>query len=61
MVFELLKHSLIDQMIISVIPHQVGNGVRLFKDNRPEQKLKFTKSITFPSGLVQLWYDNIKE
>ena len=57
-VFELLKHSLIDKMVISVIPHLVGNGVRLFKDNRPEQKLKLKKSITFPSGLVQLWYDN---
>lgn len=58
-VFELLKDSLIDKMIISVIPHLVGNGVRLFKEGRPEQKLKFTRSITFSSGLVQLWYENI--
>lgn len=56
-VFELLNHSLIDRMIISVIPHLVGNGVRLFRDGRPEQRLTFRRSITFPSGLVQLWYD----
>ena len=56
-VFELLKYALIDRMIISVIPHLVGNGVMLFKDHRPEQKLKLRRSITFPSGLVQLWYD----
>lgn len=56
-VFELLKHDLIDKMIISVIPHLVGKGVRLFKDGRPEQSVKLLKSITYPSGLVQLWYD----
>ncbi|CAN5442610.1 dihydrofolate reductase family protein [soil metagenome] len=56
-VYELLKYALIDKMIISVIPHLVGNGVRLFKEGRPEQQLKFLRCITFPSGLVQLWYE----
>lgn len=56
-VFELLKYALIDTLIISVIPHLVGNGTRLFKDGRPEQQLKLTRSISFPSGLVQLWYE----
>jgi dihydrofolate reductase len=56
-VYELLKEALIDKMIISIIPHLVGNGVRLFKDGRPEQYLKLTRSSTFPSGLVQLWYE----
>lgn len=55
-IFELLKESLIDEMIISVIPHLVGKGIRLFKDGAPEQALDFKRSITFPSGLVQLWY-----
>jgi dihydrofolate reductase len=53
----LLKEQLIDKMIISIIPHLVGNGVRLFKDGQPEQYLKLTRSSTFPSGLVQLWYE----
>jgi dihydrofolate reductase len=57
LVFELLKHSLIDRVVVSVIPHLLGNGIRLFKDGRPEQNLAFKKSLTFPSGLVQLWYD----
>jgi dihydrofolate reductase len=56
-VYELLKSRLFDRIIVSVIPHLVGDGVRLFKDNNIEQALKFKKSITFPSGLVQLWYD----
>jgi dihydrofolate reductase len=56
-VYGLLKEALIDKMIISIIPHLVGNGVRLFKDGRPEQQLKLTRSSTFPSGLVQLWYE----
>lgn len=58
-VFELLQHGLIDRMIVSVVPHLVGSGVRLFKDGRPEQYLKFSRSITFPTGLVQLWYENV--
>lgn len=57
LVYELLKESLIDRMIISVIPHLVGKGVRLFKNGRPEQALTLTRSMTFPSGLVQLWYE----
>lgn len=57
LVYELLKDALIDRLIISIIPHLVGNGVRLFKDGRPEQYLKLTRSSTFPSGLVQLWYE----
>lgn len=56
-VFELLRHQLIDRLIVSVIPHLLGDGVRLFKANNVEQKLRFKKSLTFPSGLVQLWYD----
>lgn len=57
-VFELLRHALIDKMIVSVIPHLVGRGRRLFIDGRPEQRLRLTRSITFPTGLVQLWYDS---
>jgi dihydrofolate reductase len=56
-VAELLKHALIDRLIISIIPHLVGTGVRLFQDNLPEQALKLTRSVTYPSGLVQVWYE----
>lgn len=56
-VFELLKSSLLDRIIISVIPHLLGDGIRLFKEGLPEQNMKLKQSISFPSGLVQLWYD----
>ncbi|WP_315818448.1 dihydrofolate reductase family protein [Paraflavitalea speifideaquila] len=57
LVYELLKESLVDRMIISIIPHLVGTGVRLFRDGLQEQSLTLTRSISFPSGLVQLWYE----
>lgn len=56
-IFELMQHNLIDQFIISIIPTFVGSGVLLFKEGRQSQHLKLTRSITFPSGLVQLWYE----
>jgi dihydrofolate reductase len=53
---ELLKENLIDEFIISVIPVLVGNGTRLFKDGRPEQKLKLITVKQFDTGLTQLHY-----
>lgn len=53
---ELLKNDLLDELIISVIPILVGNGIRLFKDNRPEQELKLIRTKTFDTGLTQLHY-----
>lgn len=60
-VFELLKHKLIDRLIISIIPYLLGDGIRLFKSGFPEQGLKLKMSIPYSSGLVQLWYDKISE
>ena len=53
---ELLKHDLIDEFTISVIPVLLGNGTRLFKDGRPEQTLDFIEAKTFETGLTQLHY-----
>ncbi|WP_449397830.1 dihydrofolate reductase family protein [Chryseobacterium wanjuense] len=53
---ELLKHNLIDEFIISVIPVLLGNGIRLFNDGRPEQILEFITAKTFETGLIQLHY-----
>lgn len=53
---ELLKNDLLDELIISVIPILIGNGTRLFKDGRPEQKLKLLNVKTFDTGLTQLHY-----
>lgn len=53
---ELLKNSLIDEFIISIIPVLLGNGTKLFRDGRPEQILEFVSAKTFETGLVQLYY-----
>lgn len=53
---ELLKSELIDEFIISVIPILVGNGTKLFKDSRPEQKLELVSVKSFDKGLTQLHY-----
>lgn len=53
---ELLKRQLIDELIISVIPVLVGNGIKLFADGRPEQLLSLVATNAYPSGLVQHHY-----
>ena len=53
---ELLRHDLIDEYIISVVPILLGSGTRLFKEGRPEQLLEFRKAKTFDTGLAQLHY-----
>jgi len=53
---ELLKHELIDEFIISVIPILLGNGTRLFQDGGPEQLLELKSVKTYDIGLTQLHY-----
>jgi dihydrofolate reductase len=55
-VTELLQHKLIDEFVISIIPILLGDGIRLFKDGRPEQKLKLLFVKQFEKGLAQLHY-----
>lgn len=57
---ELLKHDLIDEFVIAVIPILLGNGTRLFKDGRPEQTLEFVTAKKFVTGLIQLHYKRKK-
>ena len=54
---ELLKDNLIDEFYISVIPVLLGDGIRLFKNGLPEQKLRLISSNHFKTGLVQLHYE----
>lgn len=53
---ELLRQDLIDELIISIIPILLGNGTRLFKDNRPEQQLKLLNVKSFETGLTKIHY-----
>ncbi len=58
---ELLKNDLIDELTISIVPILLGNGTRLFKDNRPEQQLEFVSTNSFDTGLTQLYYKRIRK
>jgi len=55
-IHELMKHDLIDELIISIVPVLLGDGIRLFKDGRPEQTLELVETKTFDTGLTQLHY-----
>lgn len=57
---ELLKLDLIDEFIISIIAVLLGDGTRLFKDGRPEQRLELVTAKTFDTGLTQLHYKRTK-
>lgn len=55
-VHELLKENLIDEFYISIIPIMLGDGISLFKNGRPELKLKLISAKQYETGLVQLHY-----
>ena len=55
-ILQLLKGNLVDELIVSIVPILLGNGIRLFGANFLEQKLKLVKSQQFEKGLVQLHY-----
>jgi dihydrofolate reductase len=55
---ELMRGNVIDEYIISVIPILLCDGIKLFKDGRPQQKLTLVSTKSFDKGLVQLHYKN---
>ena len=52
----LLQEKLIDTFYISIIPILLGEGVRLFREDFPEQQLQLIDVKHFKKGLVQLHY-----
>lgn len=56
----LLEERLIDEIYISVIPILLGEGISLFKQGLPEQKLRLINSRSYDKGLVQLHYEVLK-
>jgi dihydrofolate reductase len=56
---ELMKNNLVDEFIISIIPILLGDGIKLFKDGRLEQKLELVSSKQFAKGLTQLHYKHV--
>lgn len=55
----LLNEDLIDELIISIIPVMLGDGIQLFNRGRPENKLELINVKNFVKGLVQLHYKRI--
>ena len=53
---ELLKHHLLDELILSIVPIFVGGGTRLFQELIPEQKLELLAVKTYDTGLAKLHY-----
>lgn len=56
----LIAADLVDRYVISTIPVLLGDGIRLFRDGRPQQTLKLLDSRAYPSGLVQNWYERVR-
>ncbi len=52
----LLQHRLIDEIIISIVPVLLGEGIRLFDTNRPPVQMQLVGSTQYASGLVQIHY-----
>lgn len=61
LVAELLKNQLIDKLIITIIPHLLGSGIRLFQNGLNAQNIQLLQSNTFPNGVTQLHYEIIKK
>lgn len=52
----LLQSKVVDELIISVIPILLGDGIRLFQGNIPTQGLELVDTKSYEKGLVQLHY-----
>lgn len=48
----LLKHDLVDEMNLLIVPVVVGQGMRLFPDSGPDMALDLIESRTFPKGIT---------
>ncbi|MBI4019458.1 MAG: dihydrofolate reductase [Candidatus Aenigmarchaeota archaeon] len=53
---EFMKHNLIDDFIITIVPTLLGSGIPLFQAGFKEQALAVKDVKHFPSGLVQAHY-----
>jgi dihydrofolate reductase len=53
----LLNLGLVDEMILSIHPILLGKGKRLFQNLPGKSNLHLYNSVTYDSGLVQLYYN----
>jgi dihydrofolate reductase len=50
------QQGLVDEIILSVIPVILGDGIPLFRAGLPTQAYTLLSSQSYPSGLVSLHY-----
>jgi len=55
-----LKEKLVDEIILSIIPVVLGNGISLFGEAGKETSLKLLKEKAYANGIVQLHYKVLK-
>ena len=58
---QFLSLQLVDEMILSIIPIVLGSGIPLFYEINREIPCRLISSQGYPSGLVQMHYEIIKE
>ena len=56
LVNELLRLDLIDELIVSVVPVLLGDGIKLFQTGIPERKLSLKSVKEYQTGMVQYHY-----
>lgn len=56
LVGEAIRHDLLDELIVSVHPLVLGDGVPLFPHGLPKTQFQLIQSEPFSTGLVQLTY-----
>jgi dihydrofolate reductase len=57
----LLNVGLVDEIILSIHPIILGTGIPLLRDIQKEVNLKLENSLSFDSGLTQLYYKVLKD
>ena len=55
-----MRLSQVDEIRLSFIPVLLGNGVSLFGNSGPGSALHLTHVTAFKTGIVELWYDVIR-
>lgn len=52
---------MVDEMIITVIPVVLGNGITLFPNSPKESKWHLADNISYKNGVLQITYKNSNE
>jgi dihydrofolate reductase len=54
-----INHSLLDRMIITIIPKLIGDGIPLFSKKTAESNWNLVNVQPFDTGVVNLTYDRL--